>query len=388
MIDRATTRVFFIGLDPLRFIAATLVLVMHAYGFFIRNISDGISYHAIYGKGHTAVSFFFTLSGFLISYLLLNELQKKGSVNIRVFYLKRVFRIWPLYFLIVFFGLAFYNYFLPLATGNYEYKSDIGVGFLFYLFFLASYYNVFWNVGAILNVTWSIAVEEQFYLFWAPLFHRFKKRIGTVCFFTFALFWAIQLYNYHFITEAHWKYFIAMLQFNNMAVGGLFALYLHKNKDTPIKLASAWWLKRSTQFVVLLALFAYLFLLDFDHYNPYANLVLNLLYAYVILCCSLNMQSVFSLNNSFFNMGGSISYGIYMYHSIIIYFIGYLVTKTTIKNYLISYPELSWTLFLVLVFIVTMITSYLSFHYVEKRIVNLGQKLTIKFTKSVQYSTR
>src|SRR5882762_2194980 len=55
-------------------------------------------------NGDLGVSFFFVLSGFLITYLLFKELETQQKINIGQFYLRRVLRIWPLYFIVVFLG--------------------------------------------------------------------------------------------------------------------------------------------------------------------------------------------------------------------------------------------------------------------------------------------
>src|SRR5215203_4032689 len=163
-----TGKVHFKGLNSLRFFAALFVVIGHIP---LNQGSVGLpnpSYGALFFRGAPAVSFFFTLSGFLITYLLLEERRRTGDVDVRSFYLRRVCRIWPLYFAVVFFGLFFYNALLPALGIGYRVEYSLPLAVLLYTFFLPNLMNSLYTVGGILNPSWSIGVEEQFYLFWAP----------------------------------------------------------------------------------------------------------------------------------------------------------------------------------------------------------------------------
>jgi peptidoglycan/LPS O-acetylase OafA/YrhL len=88
------------GLNTLRFFAAFLVIISHAQQSVNKlNISNFTA--PILNRGKDGVEFFFVLSGFLITYLLCKEINKTNTVSIKDFYLRRVFRIWPLYFIII-----------------------------------------------------------------------------------------------------------------------------------------------------------------------------------------------------------------------------------------------------------------------------------------------
>ena len=103
----------FRGLNTLRFIAAFLVVIHHAESL---RKDHGLKYHlkdfGLFQNGSHAVSFFFVLSGFLITYLLMKERKVKQDISIKQFYIKRVFRIWPLYFLMVIIGAIIQPYFI------------------------------------------------------------------------------------------------------------------------------------------------------------------------------------------------------------------------------------------------------------------------------------
>ena len=108
---------YFPGLHGLRCIAALMVIVTHIELFKARYGLPNI-YHFNKDFGVYGVDFFFVLSGFLITYLLFKEDDKFGFINLKFFYLRRIFRIWPLYYLliiIVFLLVPLINY--PIVPG-------------------------------------------------------------------------------------------------------------------------------------------------------------------------------------------------------------------------------------------------------------------------------
>ena len=98
--------IYFTGLNGLRFFAAIAVVITHielikyqsGYSDIWRNNK------LIFELGSLGVIFFFVLSGFLITYLLLKEKSVTQTVAVKKFYLRRILRIWPLYYLIVLLG--------------------------------------------------------------------------------------------------------------------------------------------------------------------------------------------------------------------------------------------------------------------------------------------
>src|ERR1700754_1837040 len=92
-------KIYFKNLDALRTIAALTVFFWHAYGVAIQKLPDSIWKYFLLTifNGDMGVSIFFVLSGFLITYLILDEVRKNASLSLAHFYLRRVLRIWPLY---------------------------------------------------------------------------------------------------------------------------------------------------------------------------------------------------------------------------------------------------------------------------------------------------
>lgn len=123
--------------------------------------------------GAIGVEFFFVLSGFLISYLLFVEKQLKNKIDVFSFYLRRVLRIWPLYFLTLLIGFFIFPFILFLLGIPYEESSSL----FMYSVFLANFDNISFGVAnGILGVQWSVAVEEQFYLVWPLLFILLNRK--------------------------------------------------------------------------------------------------------------------------------------------------------------------------------------------------------------------
>src|ERR1700748_3873405 len=96
---------WFPGLNGLRFLAAAMVVLMHIHNNMGNSGLAQLPAWPILFKGLYAVSFFFVLSGFLITWLLLQEQQRSRTIDIKKFYLRRIFRIWPLYFIVITLGI-------------------------------------------------------------------------------------------------------------------------------------------------------------------------------------------------------------------------------------------------------------------------------------------
>lgn len=165
-------RIYFKDLDALRAIAF-LAIFMH-HGFFTTEPTVVASFafsavDIVTKPAWLGVPFFFSLSGFLITYLLLSEQKLYGRINVRKFYMRRILRIWPLYYAVIFFGFFIF----PLIRASILHEPYFENATLWkYLVFLGNF-DIIENglpYGAGLGVTWSLSVEEQFYLVWPILF--------------------------------------------------------------------------------------------------------------------------------------------------------------------------------------------------------------------------
>jgi peptidoglycan/LPS O-acetylase OafA/YrhL len=158
------------GLDGLRGIAVLAVIIYHA------DVSLLVG-------GFLGVDVFFVLSGFLITTLLINELTETNTVDRARFYLRRIRRLMPALFLVLFFSVLVSGLFVLDAA--YHVRRDLPWAMTFvlnwsYLFFEQSY---FVNISRppLLQHLWSLSVEEQFYVIWPiMLIALYKVKIGKI----------------------------------------------------------------------------------------------------------------------------------------------------------------------------------------------------------------
>lgn len=153
------------ALDGLRAVAVLSVIIAHfpfvqgvALSVVLTNLCRELRLSTI------GVDVFFVLSGFLITRILISEKLETGRINIARFYLKRSIRIFPIYFLCLFFSAIFFRFseteILSLSTYTFN------------------FYHPFNPAPHAMEHTWSLAVEEQFYLVWPFLISALPIRYG------------------------------------------------------------------------------------------------------------------------------------------------------------------------------------------------------------------
>jgi peptidoglycan/LPS O-acetylase OafA/YrhL len=150
------------SLDGLRAVSILLVVFGHGRGSFPFSVPKPIDVVITYAN--LGVSIFFVISGFLITSLLLKEQSQRGSISIRDFYIRRAFRIWPaLYFFLAVIACV------AIAGVVAVRPMELAAAGLY-----------FWNYypgGStyFLGHTWSLAIEEQFYLAWPLLLSKCRR---------------------------------------------------------------------------------------------------------------------------------------------------------------------------------------------------------------------
>ncbi len=146
------------SLDGIRAIAILMVIALHLcqrLDLMDHNSPIGLLRYFLFGLGGDGVGIFFVLSGFLITHLLLKEHDAKGHINLGDFYLRRTFRILPPLYAYLIFVVVF------CIVTHYPLHSDTILGSAFF------YRNYLpGNSQWITEHTWSLCVEEQFYLLW------------------------------------------------------------------------------------------------------------------------------------------------------------------------------------------------------------------------------
>ncbi len=166
------------NLNSVRAIAALMVVISHLE---LRKPGNLAQVKPLLAFGGIGVSIFFVLSGFLITYLLLKEKEGTGQIKIKHFYIRRILRIWPLYFLVLIFGY----FVVPIIMPDYYQSSPTFFtlkGFFLNAFFLTGVTYVLKLTPIIISIIWSIGIEEQFYIFWPWIIKSNTKRAVQLLF--------------------------------------------------------------------------------------------------------------------------------------------------------------------------------------------------------------
>lgn len=357
---------YFKNLNGLRFIAAFSVLIAHTellkslHG--LPNINDLAFYTNT--NGHVGVILFFVLSGFLITYLLLQEEQKNGKISLKHFYVRRMLRIWPLYFLMILVSALVY-----FLSNNSIFGAQGWWG----------YFTIFPNVSKAFGYyydgvvhLWSIGVEEQFYLIWPFLLLltiKFKRMrlyllIGIFVFVSLLphIIWYLQTHYNLFSTSSFefWDRFIKMFKINSMALGGISGWLIFKG--IKVKFFNS----RLIRLIIFFLPFAMWY--SGIHFKLFNDEIYTILFA-LILFLFASYDNTINLEQKWLNSLGRISYGIYVYHWLII--LGMFEIIHSLKIHNIIYSNI---IIYIGGILMTLIISYISFYYFERRFLNLKSK--------------
>jgi peptidoglycan/LPS O-acetylase OafA/YrhL len=368
-------RVYFRNLNGLRFFAAVAVIFHHVEQYKLwAKLPNLWGNTFIDSLGHKAVSFFFVLSGFLITYLLLEEDKKTKDIDIRNFYVRRILRIWPLYYLIVLTCIIFLPYFFQtLEMGGDHFARNFWLVSILLLLVLPNVVRTFVPnvVGG--NQLWSIGVEEQFYLVW-PFFVKkfirvFFQFLVALIAFKIAVTIALELVTAnveHFALPKILRFWV-LLQIEQMAIGAIGAWLLFTNKE---RILAA--IYNTYIFYFSNAAIAALFVLPIHHW--WINYAEAVVFAIVIMNLSTNPKIKFSLETPVLNTLGNISYGIYMYHTLCI-----TICMFTLQHFGLHQGNYVW--FNILLYatsiLSTIIVSYWSYEWFEKRFLALKEKFVV-----------
>jgi len=334
------------GFDSLRAISILMVMISHllpaGYAFYETRLWIVVS-------GDTGVRIFFTLSGFLITSLLLKEKERNGKISFKNFFARRFIRLLPPL-------LLFY-----VAIAVFMSSGDIQVtwvGFAYSLFYAYNFVpHIHYTVE--LGHTWSLGVEEQFYVIWPFLINAIKRTsvfsIVTLvflglCSVAYLTFPDLELTK-HYHTN-RWFFPAAAPIF----VGSYFAILNQKKKEN----WEIFFKNKPLITLIALALFIYP-IYSLENLLSLSPIVQSVGVALFLIWILYNQEGKFVrlLNNRPMQYIGKISYGIYVYQGF------FLRTGPGGELAVQHYP-----LNIFLVFII----AILSYEFYEKKVLKLKQK--------------
>ena len=210
---------FIPAFDGLRGLAILVVVLYHCHPRLQGTFLEGIIVW-----GWSGVSLFFVLSGFLITGIILDSgASSRFYAN---FFARRFLRIWPVYWLLLF----LYYFFFPFLFSGYRWMlHDIAAApWLFLLLFVQNLWPI--ALPGAIGPTWSLAIEQQFYVFWAPIARQIPPRwlllVATAMLATSPL---VRLFCGYHLTPTN-----TLTHLDGLAVGALIAIAL-RVLDWPLR---------------------------------------------------------------------------------------------------------------------------------------------------------
>jgi peptidoglycan/LPS O-acetylase OafA/YrhL len=361
-------KVYFPNLDGLRTLAFLAVFLAHSFWTEFEYIKSDPLYKLIHQYAHLGVlgvNFFFILSGFLITYLLLQECSLNNRIDIKAFYIRRVLRIWPLYFVVVFIGFIV----VPFVQSLLGQPTPEQASILHYLLFLSNFDQN--PTSAVLGVLWSIAVEEQFYILWPIVFIVVKKDCYKFIFPFFiilSLLIKVVLGNPFITTNP----FVCM---SDMAVGG-WAAYLAFNNHKVIEIVRS--LNRYTIITFyLLGSLSIVFIRDLRSISSLLNifdrLILSIFFVFILIEQSFSVNSLFKASKlKFISKLGAYTYSLYMLHFVCIYIINKALDKLQLNKSIFE-VIFAQTLFSLTL---SLLVAFISYNYYEKYFLSLKNRFS------------
>lgn len=366
--EKKNERIYFPELDGLRFFAFLLVFIHHT-SFF--SLIPGLS--ILRTHGWIGVDLFFVLSAFLFTKLLIAEHDKTKKISLKKFYLRRIFRIWPIYYLYIGVAIVFAIFFLDGSLSDY-----LGIrlnGLLTFTDNIVSAYHGY-NTIPLTNHLWTIGYEEQFYIF-IPLIILFLVRSSyrtkaiafgsIIILFTAARILLIQNETPH---PAVWV--LPITHFESIVLGIVIGFggfdFLQKKINSLILGGTG-----------ILMFIAITFLPDIDQTTQWIN------FAYILVGISTSLVLFSVLNNKYLKVFfsqkifiylGKRSYGLYVYHRLCI------VVAMKILDWTSLIPNNSLTVF-ILALIFTIIVSIFSYQIIEKPFLRLKKKFEVVVSRPI-----
>ncbi len=365
--------------DAFRFFAFFKVYIFHATAIVVAaegSLLEWIKKHPAFGGG-IGVSFFFVLSGFLITYILAWEKIQAGKISLGKFFLRRAFRIWPLFLALV--ALAFLiPYDTTEAIGFHMNGGGYDPDWRYSFTFLENYKTIAMDTipkTTPLSVFWSLCIEEHFYIVWMFVFFLIPRK-WIPWYLLSAIIVAIVLRINHDEIYATQNVVNNDL-FTNLdyfALSGLLGYFVALKGEKVEALILRIPLALRITYVALLvaALFWQDVLFNYDTaFYRYFKCTLYALLFTILLAFFLPSSGPLKIGEkNILTRLGKISYGLYVFHIVWIH-----VVYQYCLNHGIKIDTLTkYGIYMTLTFAGTLITSWLSWKLFEKPILNLRER--------------
>jgi peptidoglycan/LPS O-acetylase OafA/YrhL len=337
-------------LDGIRAIAAFMILVYHFFKHFdgnsilVRTIGPYTEFLQ-YG-----VSLFFVLSGFLISRILISTRQDK--YYFRQFYIRRVLRIFPLYYLF----LVIYYFIQPFI---FQYPVVPFSNQVYFWTYLQNFATTFeWPAVGPIHF-WSLSIEEHFYLFWPLIIYY--CRLNKLQYAMFLTILIAVLVRILLISNGYKVFYFTFARMDELAAGGLLAILELKNKLLTTN---------SKKFLItgiaIIILTAILWTIFDGKENPVIQVLKYLMFSGVffsligyVICLPNDHYLKKILMFPFLQYSGKISYGLYVFHLLCFeLFSNFLKTPYSLINFAGSVG-------------LTFLVASISYHFFEKKFLQL-----------------
>lgn len=322
MRSQTTDRQFFKNLDALRFIAFLFIFLTHTLHtdspIVAQNPIQNWLDEWILVLAKIGFSFAFVLSGFLNTWVILEEKKLTGHFKPWKYYVRRALRIWPVYFLVLIIGFII----IPGVAGAMGLAYQETGNPLWFIFFLGNFFIIEngFAYSPVLTVLWSVSVEEQFYIVWPFLLLLLWNRRLLLLGLMTVIFAVSTLYYYDSDVNL-WYHPLFLLA--DIVAGAFFAFMAFDKRwmhDRLINMPN--WFNASSYLLLGLVIAFYTPLFNGGLLPGAINLVMEKLIitfiiGYIIYEQSFGKHKLFEFGNSkLLSRLGVISYGLFCYHEI------------------------------------------------------------------------
>ena len=360
---------YFSNLDALRSIACLIVLFAHTVELTNLRLSSkespGVT--SFFLNGGNGVQIFFTLSGFLITYLLLHEESVRLKVSVGNFYMRRILRIWPMYFFTLAIAFGAYPLLKKILDQDLSWRYEKIFHFLFLSNFDIYHAEKFFpgQDAAIVDITWSVSIEEQFYLLWPViLVTPWLKRMRLYIMGLLALIAVGFQVNNH--NDPMLNYYSTWSCALNLICGGLLAYltfdYIQEKRTLHIPCSVNLAVYATIGIIVIWQPFS----IDYLIYRWFLLLAV----LYVILDQTINKRCIFSIGKiPVLKDFSKLTYSVYLVHPMV----QLAVIQTLRLFHIASTPMVEWVKFISII-LLSIAASILTYIVIEKRFLGLKSR--------------